>query len=174
MLGRKFFVTIGAVFFLLLISLPANAATYGFWGTLDNPSDSVNSIEWGYETDSVNKLIPGSFYVDFWDTGHTSITFGITDLDTPSPGTDPLLLGLNLVGDPLAVVFSTEPEPGKQLAINTLIDPDYHFSLSGVSDEVITGKLGGIPEAVPIPGAAWLLGSGLLGLFGLRRRNRKA
>jgi hypothetical protein len=28
----------------------------------------------------------------------------------------------------------------------------------------------GLPSAVPVPAAAWLLGSGILGLFGLRRR----
>ncbi len=30
------------------------------------------------------------------------------------------------------------------------------------------------PTVVPIPGAVWLLGSGLVGLVGLRRRNKKA
>ena len=34
----------------------------------------------------------------------------------------------------------------------------------------ITGHVGADVSAVPIPGAIWLLGSGLLGLIGLRRR----
>ena len=38
------------------------------------------------------------------------------------------------------------------------------------SVESITGHQGADVSAVPIPGAIWLLGSGLLGLIGLRRR----
>ena len=29
------------------------------------------------------------------------------------------------------------------------------------------------PNAVPIPGAVWLLGSGLIGLIGIRRRSKR-
>jgi hypothetical protein len=35
---------------------------------------------------------------------------------------------------------------------------------------IITGELEHVCEAVPLPGAVWLLGSGLLGLLGLRKR----
>ena len=39
------------------------------------------------------------------------------------------------------------------------------------SVESITGHEGADVSAVPIPGAIWLLGSGLLGLIGIRRRS---
>lgn len=42
-------------------------------------------------------------------------------------------------------------------------DPDCHFYNSGISFTVETAP-------VPIPGAVWLLGSGLLGFFGIRRK----
>ncbi|HDS15302.1 MAG TPA: hypothetical protein ENN66_01520 [Proteobacteria bacterium] len=44
---------------------------------------------------------------------------------------------------------------------------DFTFTTNGAVDvDVIAGK-----HCVPIPGAAWLLGSGLLGLLGVRRRS---
>ena len=46
-------------------------------------------------------------------------------------------------------------------------DPDCHFYNSGIELIITTGK-----SAVPIPGAVWLLGSGLMGLVGLKRKMR--
>jgi hypothetical protein len=47
-------------------------------------------------------------------------------------------------------------------------------STAGTWQDVTTGIASTSPPVVPIPGAAWLLGSGLVGLIGLgRRRARK-
>ena len=57
--------------------------------------------------------------------------------------------------------------------------PGYSFEEAGVNgdwslrvDEWNVGT--GLEHAVPIPGTAWLLGSGLVGLVGIRRRFKKA
>jgi hypothetical protein len=44
-----------------------------------------------------------------------------------------------------------------------------------VNDQVIYNKLGAwvVADVVPIPGAVWLLGSGLVGLVGLRKKLKK-
>ncbi|WP_428423383.1 VPLPA-CTERM sorting domain-containing protein [Methylibium sp.] len=46
------------------------------------------------------------------------------------------------------------------------------FKLASNGD--VTYALAGAPEAVPLPAAAWMLGSGLLGLAGVGRRKAKA
>jgi len=47
-----------------------------------------------------------------------------------------------------------------------------HFKASTYSDGCGLAVRSGQVSAVPVPGAIWLLGSGLLGLIGIRRRNR--
>jgi hypothetical protein len=41
------------------------------------------------------------------------------------------------------------------------------------SQDFITADLWLSPSEVPVPGAAWLLGTGLLGLVGLRLRRKQ-
>ena len=56
-----------------------------------------------------------------------------------------------------------------------VLDPDPSFDDFGLSngailDDQLTGQVIGSVNQVPIPGAVWLLGSGILGLIGLRRK----
>jgi hypothetical protein len=44
---------------------------------------------------------------------------------------------------------------------------DYLYAIRTYED----GSSAVAPSAVPVPGAVWLLGSGLMGLVGLRRKN---
>jgi hypothetical protein len=48
---------------------------------------------------------------------------------------------------------------------------DYQAVLRFEKEGAVLLNPNGIPAPVPVPAAAWLLGSGLLGLIGLRRRN---
>ncbi|MDY7001762.1 MAG: PEP-CTERM sorting domain-containing protein [Thermodesulfobacteriota bacterium] len=47
---------------------------------------------------------------------------------------------------------------------------DFSLFLTDTGDNLVTYELGTIEAAVPVPAAVWLLGSGLLGLLGLRRK----
>jgi hypothetical protein len=56
---------------------------------------------------------------------------------------------------------------------NTDGGPSRPVTTSGYIDEIRIGKTWADVQAVPIPGAVWLLGSGLIGLAGLPRRKQK-
>jgi hypothetical protein len=61
------------------------------------------------------------------------------------------------------------PEP----ALNAIEDKSYAvqlFSNLGSITNVDSSTLSGIGTIVPIPGAVWLLGSGLVGIVGIRRK----
>jgi hypothetical protein len=49
-----------------------------------------------------------------------------------------------------------------------LVEDHYYFNIDG-ADIIFLDYPGG-GNVVPLPGAVWLLGSGLLGLIGLRRK----
>ena len=91
------------------------------------------------------------------------------------------LTDLVLDGDPLDDIVSIGTSDVKILRIYDFGSEDFDFTLSGqVTMDWVGAKptqsqlsyqiKGGNP--VPLPGAVWLLGSGLVGLFGLRRRFR--
>ena len=89
----------------------------------------------------------------------------LTDLSDP-PETDFNTLGM-LLFDSNGIIdtlfgpgnFTYEAEPNQKYLINVFVDAGFS-----------TGEFGVKVETVPIPAAVWLLGGGLLGLVGLRRR----
>ncbi len=181
MLGRKFFVMVGAVFLVLLVSLPANAASYG--GSVVAPNAyGIDSLEWGFGDDlneGVNKNV-NSFWINFLDGDESLFGFTGDDSTSNSMPNDPVIW-LEEGYLPSDVFFynakpeSPNPEPYQNAVLTIDTYQGFNVQVSGLSGAPLFGNLGGlVPRSVPIPGAAWLLGSGLLGLCGLRRRNRKA
>jgi hypothetical protein len=55
----------------------------------------------------------------------------------------------------------------------TTTDWEYSYDLAPVLDQIGPNTTTGEFAAVPIPAAAWLLGSGLVGLLGIRRKFNK-
>lgn len=70
--------------------------------------------------------------------------------------------------------------PGYSVAYDTMGSPvtltkdtEVHFAVAAKARKPV-GLTGTIASLVPIPGTAWLLGFGLIGLVGFRRRTKKA
>ena len=137
---------------------------FGVWGS-------------GYEADEVEQ--PEALYIDFGRTLYITEVY-LTDLFYEGPqgleyyeiglwGTD----GVNWVQFAQDDINKTVDLSNGEytLVVNAWLDGIW-LTAPGATD---TGNhefsVAGL-EAVPIPGAVWLLGSGLVGLAGLRRRNK--
>lgn len=83
-----------------------------------------------------------------------------------------LLYQLGLIDDPYSTNTFDGPFEGA-LHISFAIDPNTFDAENGYfcSDYILSGDVDN--TYVPIPGAVWLLGSGLMGLIGIRRKMRK-
>jgi len=194
MLGRKFFVTIFAGLSLLLMSLPAYAQSE--WRYFSGDITEVNgaySNPWGID---LNTNISGSanftpdiyyapdpYYVDDvnGDGGSleviiygsiNTLTFGSNDTDREfgkpflyleDPTNNLLAIDLDEYFGSGSDYFFT-PEIGGTATYDFEIKDDVSWYVRGTFDFT----------PIPIPGAVWLLGSGLVGLMGLRRRFRKS
>lgn len=125
--------------------------------------DSISTeTDWYYELDSIGKvdISENAIFNYVFDENEVGDTFSIT-------------MWLNSMITPY--VSQNNPPYGNI----DFIDGD---SLNLISDSYngfkITGISGGIkavdgPALVPIPAAAWLLGSGVIGIIGLRKRSKK-
>lgn len=133
----------------------------------------------GFETGSApfQEEIPG--YQLFYAIGSTSSTWYNADSLNPvrtADGTHPVVPVGN-VGDPssLDVVIqnallnlSTQWGVGQNLYLRWVDD-----NANTLSPDQVIGINDVTVSAVPIPAAAWLLGTGLVGLVALRRRMKK-
>ena len=129
-----------------------------------------------------------------WESVGQSLTFSIYDLNGNVPGTllystaysttDPGDIewigpsGLNWTLNGGATYFLALEVLGGQtfdgfipyMDTTNLMAFNQGFGWNSVIDEDIYVRLGAGDTAVPIPGAVWLLGSGLIGLAGVRRK----
>jgi hypothetical protein len=143
-------------------------------GRLEQPTPAVD-LEDGVVFEQVSLLSGKTMYTDRFDidaAGTYQVT--LTDFDFPNPLK---MAGLNITSatDSLGSLL----EPG---SLTFDADPgSYYLSFFGKADRL--GQFGiqvaqlGVPasnlgtSAVPVPAAAWLFGSGLIGLAGFIRRN---
>ena len=76
----------------------------------------------------------------------------------------------NVDSGSLALLFPDEAFSGRM--VNTFFGVSPGFSSASFTQN-FDGHIDGIISAVPIPAAVWLMGSGLIGLLGLRKRASK-
>ena len=181
---RKFFVTIVAIFFVLLMGSPAYAVNITYGGFVADNSDA-DSIFWGYDdavvlSEGINYAID-SFFVEFWNDGAPvpDLFFDFSDRKEPEGGNNFPHIYASSSGVPVGVEFATETfQLGTEdVTLNIFIDgadssAETRFNIDASGGSRVSGFLNFTP--VPEPGAIWLLGFGLIGLAGLRRRFRKS
>jgi len=141
----------------------------GFWSFYGNVGDTVHLV--GHrldgELDLVFSLYSGLTTADEEDFNNDYDFGGLTYLNDGDDELPPYLPGP--YGDP-ALLYCTLPTTGwYTIAIGGYEsdgDGPYDYKLAMLSDP--PGANG-----VPVPAAVWLLGSGLLGLLGLRKKSRR-
>lgn len=178
------FVAAGA----LALGATAQAATYdaGIFtnslGSESNPIVITGPVTGGF-LDTINFDL-GSFT-------HFNMTSTTTNLVTGTPGVVPGAFGSTIFRNNGDVEIDIgNGYNGNATSFTNVLLPDlslprdYHlhpggFALSGGGSYTLTlwgsnGPGGGGPPAVPLPAAAWLFGSGVVGLAGLARRKMAA
>lgn len=164
-------------------------------------SNGVRTPLWGLDNGSYASDVNDSgqivgyfeFVQDSWGTAALFSNGTITNLGTLGGGASSFASAINNLGQ--IVGYSRLPfqgpthaflySDGSMLDLNNLIDPNSGWTLTEAKDINDLGQIVGwgeingqthgyllTPTIVPIPGAVWLLGSGLLGIIGLGRRKR--
>ena len=157
----------------MLVTTSTNAATidYSWNGTVfgnDTDGSVFVSLTWDAGvitggTAFVNGFdIYTSATLDLFTTGDTSI-----DFMNPAPGTDDItylaLYGIFYNLSPVDYTFDNRTH----LNTNAFGGPSFDINM-----DVNSLLINGLPATVPVPAAAWLFGSGLIGLLGVARRKK--
>lgn len=151
-----------------------------------NPVGSASAPQawtWDFDAGAVTSITnTTTFFGSVWTAHDTTFNDNGTDYGTTPAGVNmlfdwsastniPVTIAWdvtatgNAVGDTgaVTVVYSTiTPASGDFPGFH----PAFNGSLSKVS--------GGTPPPIPVPAAAWLMGSGLIGLIGVARRRRRS
>jgi len=132
--------------------------------TIDNPHDWFGNTGMLSTVSDTNVLTT---------TGNTA-TIDFTGIRWSWAGTDNIVIYDSAAGDSGVANISCVLDCGN--GDTYILDYIGHIELgspSGLGGEEVTIHLEGIISAVPIPAAAWLFGSGLLGLVGVARRKQR-
>ena len=117
----------------------------------------------------------------FWNSLQNSIeidlagVFSITGFTVQADDNDAYRIEYKLGGSDWATAWDI-PAPGGWglITSSTLVSPfladALRFSATGGDNFYSVSEIQAFGAPVPVPGALWLMGSGLLGLLGLRRR----
>lgn len=158
----------------LFVPLLANAAPLG------NMGDFPLTI-----SDTREGLAPGAYddYYTFFSVANTSnaiVSFSLSasnpDLFLPGAFSIELYEGISSpAGVPIAYGISNGGQPSLSFTADLLMDTMYtirtsfNFGIAGTG--VLVDATTTVSE-IPLPAAAWLFGSGLVGLVGIARRRR--
>ena len=165
---RKHITTIFiSLFFCILLGSVANASTMIFFDNSSCPSDSFMKAIAGVQFDILGDVEASSFKHNF-PAGWLFMPTGSTVSAFDGGGNNSLATGLLGTFDNNVILrnWALSDQAGKSYQIpdfsvtSKLVGTDFHYQITAPSC------------AVPIPGAVWLLGSGLIGLAGYARKKR--
>lgn len=105
------------------------------------------------------------------------LSFQATDLLFPDElgthtGGDLVITGETIYGDPVEEIFDLSDAWATYTLPSTFTDLEYVIFNTTDVDVRSLGIDNIVVEAVPVPAAAWLFGSGLIGLIGIARRKK--
>ena len=128
--------------------------------------DVFGNLTSGYAEASLNGALGGPSYMNYTNTITDDLTDGVSALSMKFvvDPTNPEHHYLSMLAHMTATAVNGRADFGHTGLLNITLPDECSFeSASGVF----------LSEQVPIPGAVWLLGSGLLGLIGLKRKLKK-
>lgn len=168
-------------------TLAANAASNNFGATGWSGSDAGDYFQFGFTVDAGYSVTLDELYMATRSSATGPGTIGIfTSLDNyanpvasisqPSATYVNGIYDLSSLGAITGTFYirlyeigNTAPNGGTTAGTGTFRVGDYYDG--SFANIVLTGETSPLVAPVPVPAAAWLLGSGLFGLAGLRRRN---
>jgi hypothetical protein len=177
---KKILITVGMIILLATGSASAALVNYDFSGTISNlgyqmgtgyvpPLFTIGDTFLAHLTfDDVTHAVTSMNYTI--GTGGTALTRTLTDLTTyASSATE--TNGLFAYGTSTSTLtdnWSVQYGPNGNNFSNLLGTDPYSYNFNASITTAVRNGINVTPT--PIPAAAWLLGSGLLGLVGIRRR----
>ena len=161
---------------IAMLAVPVNAATVNLFATIDGnqevpPTGSLATGTGTMNYDDVTNLLN-------WTITYTAVS--MTGTPTVSHFHGPAPVGSNAGVQVDIVANSGGSITSPMIGSATITETQEGQLLSGLwyinihSTAFPAGEIRGQVQVVPIPAAAWLFGSGLLGMIGIARRKKAA